>query len=223
MTVSGHPGHAELMMILPDADAYAYLFKCTLPCLHISIFERSMCSSLHGGFAFRVTGKDLKCLSFWPRDWNICKQESGKSVCIHIFRTIIVLFFPSRIVQSHLVSCCGWIVPAGQSCSATAVHDYSLWPLLPPSTNIGNCTESKYLLCECLTHPDVQSEYGESLQSFNRESHSRPETPLVGGLIRLPACIHINTTQSSQILILSLLICLLNTSLSMSNISLIGI
>lgn len=168
-------------------------------------------------------GKNLKCLSFWPRDWNICKQESGKSVCIHIFRTIIVPFFPSRIVQSHLVSCCGWIVPAGQSCSATAMHDYSLWPLLPPSTNIGNCTESKYLLCECLTHPDVQSEYGESLQSFNRESHSRPEAPLVGGLVRLPACIHINTTQSSQILILSLLICLLNTSLSMSNISLIGI
>lgn len=82
MTVSGHPGHADLMMILPDADAYAYLFKCTLPCLHISISERSLCSSLHGRFAFRVTGKDLKCLSFWPRDRNICKQ-SGKFICIH--------------------------------------------------------------------------------------------------------------------------------------------
>ena len=185
--------------------------------MHTSLFTYqylwtiSVCKSLQGIFAFRLIGNDLKCLSFWVKDQNMCIHECGKFIYWE------KLWFSSNPglwhVQSHQLLCCGWKEPAGQSCSATTVRDYSPWPLLPPLPNMGNCTELKY----GLTHPDVQNEYGWSFQSFNRDSHTRPEAP-TGSVcwIRLPACIYINTPQFSQILILSLLICLLNTSLSMS-------
>lgn len=79
VTVSGHPWPSDLMMILPNADAYARLFKCKLACLHISISGRLVCG-LHAIFAFRVTGNDLKYLIFWPRALNMYIYECGKFI-----------------------------------------------------------------------------------------------------------------------------------------------
>lgn len=102
-----------------------------------------MCRSLHGIFAFRVTGNDLKCLSFWPRDLNMCIHECSKF--IYSEKQSCFSSHPGWWhVQSHLLSCCGWKEPAGQSCSAATVPDYSRWPLLPALPNMGSCTESKY-------------------------------------------------------------------------------
>lgn len=146
-----------LMMILPDAHTYAFVFKCTLACLHISISSRLVCRSSHGIFVFRVTRNDLKGLSR-PNDLNMCMYDGGRLIYSEKTK---VLSSASRMMTCLITSTFVlWVKGASR---AKLPSIYCAWLLT--LTSVTSFTEHGKLdwiktLCNCMTHPDVLSEYG---------------------------------------------------------------
>lgn len=130
----------DLMMILPDADTYACVCQCTLAGLQTLFLVVLVFAGVYQGiFALWVTGNDLKCLSFWPRDLNMCMHDYGRF--IYSEKKTKQPPIQDGDMFNHI---CFRVVAEGSQQGKSTLREHSLWPLFPPSLNMGGCTESKH-------------------------------------------------------------------------------
>lgn len=130
------------MMILPDADTYACVCKCTLACLQTLFLVALVCAGVFQGiFAYWVTGNNLKCLSFWPRDLNMCMYNYGRFIYSENKKKLLFAPMQDDDMFNHICFC---VVAERRQQGKPTLREHSLWPLFPPSLNMGGCTESKH-------------------------------------------------------------------------------